>query len=115
MSSSTQPILLITTPGSDPSKELEDYAQAKVGSDRYASLAMGGGQQETAIKLLNGAAVNGEWVCLKNLHLVVAWLPTLEKAIAALHSTMHKDFRLWLTTEPHRDFPAILLQVGGCV
>jgi len=40
----------------------------------------------------------------------VAWLPTLEKAVASLAAAMHPDFRLWLTTEPHPLFPPILLQ-----
>ena len=106
------PILLITTPGSDPSKELGDLAESKgLGKgDRYRDLAMGGGQQAAALDLVTRAASAGDWVCLKNLHLVVAWLPTLEKAIASLTPEMHPDFRLWLTTEPHHLFPPILLQ-----
>lgn len=50
----------------------------------------------------------GDWLCLKNLHLVVAWLPCLEKELSALET--HADFRLWLTTEPHEQFPPLLLQ-----
>ena len=73
---------------------------------------MGGGQQETALELLREAAREGDWLCLKNLHLVVAWLPTLEKAISSLISSMQPNFRLWLTTEPHKDFPPILLQTS---
>ena len=105
-----QPVLLITTPGSDPSKELQDFAHEAVGRDRYRDLAMGGGQQAAALELLGAAARDGDWLCLKNLHLVAAWLPTLEKALAALVPSMHADFRLWLTTEPHPLFPPILLQ-----
>ena len=40
---------------------------------------MGQGQAEVAMQLLHECAANGEWLCLKNLHLVTAWLPTLEK------------------------------------
>jgi len=40
---------------------------------------MGQGQAEVAMQLLQECATNGEWLCLKNLHLVTAWLPTLEK------------------------------------
>lgn len=50
----------------------------------------------------------GDWLCLKNLHLVVAWLPSLEKELSSLEP--HADFRLWLTTEPHDQFPPLLLQ-----
>mgnify|MGYP000073368515 CR=1 FL=1 len=58
--------------------------------------------------MLAEAMKNGTWLCLKNLHLVVAWLPTLEKALSS--TKPHPDFRLWLTTEAHAKFPAILLQ-----
>ena len=58
--------------------------------------------------MLKDCAKEGDWLCLKNLHLVTAWLPTLEKEMKSLKP--HKDFRLWLTTEPHSKFPAILLQ-----
>jgi len=102
------PTLLITTPGADPSKELADFAMEFVGTGRYKSLAMGGGTHDQALTSLQEASADGTWLCFQNLHLVVAWLPTLEKALAALKA--HEHFRLWLTTEPHRTFPRILLQ-----
>ena len=47
---------------------------------------MGQGQAEIALKLLDECAKQGEWLCLKNLHLVTAWLPTLEKVcLSQLH------------------------------
>ena len=58
--------------------------------------------------MLHEAAKAGHWLCLKNLHLVVHWVPQLEKELAGV--TPHPAFRLWLTTEPHANFPAILLQ-----
>ncbi|CAM9334952.1 unnamed protein product, partial [Hapterophycus canaliculatus] len=109
--SATIPVLLITTSGADPGKEMEELAEKTivlVSPDRYQEVAMGGGQQEIALTLLRAAAQAGDWLCLKNLHLVVAWLPFLEKELSALEP--HADFRLWLTTEPHEDFPPILLQ-----
>jgi dynein heavy chain 2 len=68
---------------------------------------MGGRQNETAIELIKNAAIKGEWVCLKNLHLVTSWLPSLEKEIKMLEPD--KKFRLWLTSEPYAKFPSILL------
>ena len=47
--------------------------------DMCMKVAMGQGQAEVAMQLLQDCATNGEWLCLKNLHLVTAWLPTLEK------------------------------------
>jgi dynein heavy chain 2 len=107
-SSPADPILLISSPGADASKELQEFAAKTVGSDHYEELAMGGGQQEAAVELLRSAASAGSWLCLKNLHLVVAWLPTLEKELSSLEP--HANFRLWLTTEAHHSFPSILLQ-----
>ena len=73
------PVLMITTTGADPSRDLSEFAAKEVGTAHYAELAMGGGQQENAMRILTQAAVKGDWVCLKNLHLVTAWLPKLEK------------------------------------
>jgi dynein heavy chain 2 len=104
------PLMLITMPGADPSKELEEFAKKTVGKDRYKSLAIGGGQEEKALEMLRSAAINGDWLCLKNLHLVVGWLGTLEKELNVLQRK--EGFRLWLTTEPHTKFPPILLQTS---
>lgn len=106
--SATQPLLFITAAGADPTQELEDFAAKKIGHGRFHQLAMGSGQTEGAIEMLEQAAEDGSWLCLKNLHLVTGWLPVLEKLLASLKP---KDtFRLWLTTEPHEKFPNILLQ-----
>lgn len=102
------PLLLISSAGADASKELQEYAAKTVGAGNYEELAMGGGQQEVAQHLLRNAAANGTWLCLKNLHLVIAWLPTLEKELTAIEP--HKDFRLFLTSEAHPGFASILLQ-----
>ncbi|KAG6550186.1 hypothetical protein Mapa_008144 [Marchantia paleacea] len=102
------PVLLITAPGADPSLELEEFAVHKVGHSNYHQLAMGQGQAQEALKLLQESAKVGSWVCLKNLHLVVSWLPLLEKEIHRL--IPHPSFRLWLTTEPHDLFPRSLLE-----
>lgn len=107
-SSPLEPILFIISPGSDPSTELQEFAETVVGRQSFHELAMGGGQNEIAIELIKASAQKGEWVCLKNLHLVTSWLPSLEKEIKML--TPDKKFRLWLTSEPHGKFPSILLQ-----
>jgi dynein heavy chain 2 len=103
-----EPILLIVSPGTDPSIELEDLAGSIVGKEHYHQVAMGQGQSDVALSLLHECANNGEWLCLKNLHLVIPWLTVLEKEFNSL--TPHENFRLWLTTESHPSFPPILLQ-----
>jgi len=103
------PILMITTAGADPTQELEDSATREM-PGRYKQLAMGGQQCATAITMLQEAAKIGAWLCLKNLHLVVHWVPQLEKELSSLSVLANSTFRLWLTTEQHAHFPTILLQ-----
>ena len=107
-STCNDPILFIISPGSDPSTELTEFAEQVVGRACYHELAMGGGQHELAIETMKSAAIKGEWVCLKNLHLVTPWLSVLEKEFKMLKPD--RKFRLWLTSEPHVKFPSILLQ-----
>ena len=69
---------------------------------------MGQGQAEVAIERLQQSAKSGSWLCLKNLHLMTFWIPILEKELHSMN--LHQDFRLWLTTESHSNFPATLLE-----
>lgn len=116
----TEPILLITTPGADPSQEVEELAEKTVGFGHYTVIAMGQGQQDAALNAVKAARKSGDWVFLKNLHLAVSWIPILEKELNS--SSPHQNFRfihvlcftndirLWLTAEPHPKFSTILLQ-----
>ncbi|KAK3801155.1 hypothetical protein RRG08_006872 [Elysia crispata] len=104
----TEPVLIVISAGADPSQELQDLAGETIGIERYHQVAMGQGQAEVALKLLRECSKSGDWLCLKNLHLVTAWLPVLEKEINTMQP--HNDFRLWMTSEVHIKFPTILLQ-----
>ncbi|PSN45379.1 Cytoplasmic dynein 2 heavy chain 1 [Blattella germanica] len=104
----TEPILLVISPGADPSEELRSLAQLTVGEQHYFEVAMGQGQVTIALEHLHTAARQGSWLCLKNLHLMTYWLPTLEKELKSLEA--HENFRLWLTAEAHLKFSAILAQ-----
>ncbi|OXB57863.1 hypothetical protein ASZ78_016437 [Callipepla squamata] len=104
----TEPILIIISPGADPSQELQELASVEGNTECYHQVAMGQGQADLAIQTLKECARNGEWLCLKNLHLVIPWLPVLEKELNALQP--QPNFRLWLTTEVHPKFTPILLQ-----
>lgn len=46
---------------------------------------------------------------LQNCHLLVKWLKDLEKSLERIIKP-HPDFRLWLTTDPIKDFPIGILQ-----
>ncbi|KAJ3344816.1 Cytoplasmic dynein 2 heavy chain 1 [Entophlyctis luteolus] len=71
-------------------------------------IPMGQGQGMIAINELKEMASKGGWVCLQNVHLAISWLPELEKDFGSLD--LHPKFRLWMTSEPHSNFPISLLQ-----
>jgi hypothetical protein len=52
----------------------------------------------------------GDWLLLKNLHLVVSWLPELEKAIHGIAGDRSPSFRLFLASQSHAKFPQTLLE-----
>ncbi|KAH3759574.1 cytoplasmic dynein 2 heavy chain 1 [Pelomyxa schiedti] len=112
----TTPILLITTPGADPSHDVEVLAEEILGSDSahadtptLLALAVGQVQQEQILEALHTARTRGSWLLLKNVHLAVAWLHSID-AILAEASLPHENFRLWLTSESHEKISPILLQ-----
>ncbi|GAA6081849.1 cytoplasmic dynein 2 heavy chain 1 isoform X1 [Tachysurus ichikawai] len=104
----TEPVLIIISPGADPSQELQELANHTVGLEHYHEVAMGQGQADVALQVLRECVCNGEWLCLKNLHLVTQWLPLLEKELNNMQPKA--GFRLWLTAEVHPNFTPILLQ-----
>ena len=80
--SSSEPVLIIISQGSDPSEELRELAQ-RCRKQLY-EVSMGQGQVEVALSNLHSAATEGDWLCLKNLHLMTHWIPSLEKELASI-------------------------------
>jgi dynein heavy chain, axonemal len=69
------------------------------------------GQAPIATKMIEDGIREGNWVFLANCHLMSSWLPTLDKMIESLpEKKPHSDFRLWLSSNPSRDFPIAILQ-----
>ena len=54
------PLLFMTSQGADPSQELQDVASGIVGAEAYHQLAMGQGQTQPALDLLQSCARSGE-------------------------------------------------------
>ncbi|KAG5491847.1 hypothetical protein JIQ42_01756 [Leishmania sp. Namibia] len=106
-SDANRPVLVITSAGADPSQELQAIALHKMGRTRFHQLAMGSGQTSEAMRLLHESAAKGEWLFLKNLHLVIPWVSHLQMELMALKPDA--SFRLFLTSEAHDEFPSILL------
>jgi dynein heavy chain 2, cytosolic len=82
------------------------------GQGSYTELALGQGQHEAAIAALHSAAAAGGWLCIKNAHLAVAWLPEFHRKLATAAASAAPGFRLWMTSEPHELFPAALLSAS---
>ena len=106
----TSPVVFILSPGADPQNDLQKLAESLgFSGSKLKFLSLGQGQAPIALQLLDTAVNNGNWLMLQNCHLLVPWLRTLEKTLDKIQNP-HKDFRLWLTTEPTEGFPIGILQ-----
>ncbi|KAG2840968.1 Dynein heavy chain 8, axonemal [Phytophthora cactorum] len=77
---------------------------------------MGEGQEAVAARTVASAMLNGSWVLLQNCHLGLNYMDSLcetlttsNSANAAVTPARAPEFRLFLTSEPHPDFPISLL------
>ncbi|KAF5303585.1 hypothetical protein FQR65_LT08186 [Abscondita terminalis] len=61
----SEPILFVTTPGTDPSIEIKEFANNKIGKENYTEISMGEGQETKALNAVSDAAkmANG-WLWL---------------------------------------------------
>jgi len=111
-SSSVTPVVFILSPGSDPGREVTKMSDEF--GVRLKATSMGQGQGPKAEKDLSVAVPRGQWVLLANGHLLWRWLHSkLEKFLEKLEEMKpHKDFRLWVTTEPTENFPLSILQMS---
>ncbi|KAJ8919734.1 hypothetical protein NQ315_006262 [Exocentrus adspersus] len=106
------PMICFLSIGSDPTPYIEQLAKRL--EFRVKSISMGQGQEVHARKMMTQAMTEGFWALLQNCHLsleymqeVLAQFMDLEKGIGSVHP----DFRLWITTEVHPEFPISLLQI----
>uniref|UniRef100_A0A7N8XJR9 Dynein axonemal heavy chain 10 n=1 Tax=Mastacembelus armatus TaxID=205130 RepID=A0A7N8XJR9_9TELE len=109
-STPSSPIVFILSPGSDPASDIMKLAERSgFGGNKFKFLAMGQGQEKVALQLLEMAVSWGHWLMLQNCHLLVNWLKELEKSLERITKPNPK-FRLWITTNPIKDFPIGILQ-----
>ncbi|GAB7338645.1 hypothetical protein MBLNU457_5378t2 [Dothideomycetes sp. NU457] len=105
--SALSPIALNSSPGFDASYKIDQLVSRE--QARCTSVAMGSNESITnADAALSGAAANGSWVLIKNVHLAPGWLQNLEKRIDSLKP--HADFRLFLSMESSPKIPVNLLR-----
>lgn len=104
------PLICLLSRGSDPTKLIEDLAKRK--KIKVLGVSMGQGQEIIARKYMATAAQEGQWVLLQNTHLGLSYLTEVESYLTKEGDSIHEDFRLWITAEPHPAFPIGLLQMG---
>ncbi|XP_076055179.1 LOW QUALITY PROTEIN: dynein axonemal heavy chain 5-like [Oratosquilla oratoria] len=103
------PLICFLSQGSDPSAQIEGLAKAKEMEMR--SISMGQGQESHARRLLQEAMTGGKWLLLQNCHLSLDFCQEILDSVTETDQ-IHPCFRMWLTTEVHKNFPIGLLQIS---
>ena len=106
---SSSPIALCSSPGFDASYKVDQLVERTQAN--CTSVAMGSTESiASADSALAGAAANGSWVLIKNVHLASEWLQNLVKRIDSLKP--NRDFRLFLSMETSSAIPSSLLRAS---
>eukprot|EP00762_Andalucia_godoyi_P003304 ANDGO_06532.mRNA.1 Dynein heavy chain len=106
----SSPLLMISTPGYDPTDAVEKLASETLGV-QFLSVALGDADSIVeAESLLNSATRSGSWLLLKNVHLALNWIETLDKRLATLSQMSRPSFRLFLSSESNSALPSTLLR-----
>ena len=112
-SSYKTPLVFVLSPGVDPTKQLTTLATT-IGQTTEIC-ALGQGQGPRAEALIDDGVNKGSWVFLANCHLMLSWMPVLEKKIDSICDgslETHESFRLWLSSNPDPKFPITILQAA---
>jgi len=112
VSDNKTPVILLLTPGADPTSQLEELAKKK--GVKIYPVSMGEGQEPHATRSVTTAMQEGAWSLLQNCHLGLGFMNKLEELIHKSHeeTTVDPAFRVWITCEPHPEFPINLLQMS---
>lgn len=103
------PVALCASPGFDASYKVDQLVERTQAT--CANVAMGSNESVASADVaLAGAAANGSWVLIKNVHLAADWLQNLVKRIDSLKP--HQDFRLFLSMETSPKIPSSLLRAS---
>jgi dynein heavy chain len=97
--------------GADPTGPIDEYAK-KHKQFPTGKVSMGEEQEIPAKALINQSMAAGKWVVLNNCHLSLEFMAELETFLNPKDKEVHPDFRLWITCEPHPEFPLGLLQMA---
>lgn len=72
---------------------------------------MGQGQEIYAKRIIANLISNGGWILLQNCHLSLLYINELFNLLTETEN-IHDEFRLWVTTEVHPQFPITFLQTS---
>lgn len=112
-SSPMVPLIFIVSSGTDPMADLLKLSEELGMSESFVQVSLGQGQGPKAEALLKESMQLGRWICLQNCHLAKSWMASLELLVESMDAeSIHKDFRLWLTSMPSPHFPPSILQRG---
>lgn len=103
------PLVCLLSTGSDPCGQVESLARVR--ELEYHQISMGQGQEERARKAITEAILYGHWLMLQNCHLCLEFSEDLIQLMVDSEE-LHRNFRLWLTTEQNKFFPIGLLQIS---
>ncbi|KAG8188595.1 hypothetical protein JTE90_005951 [Oedothorax gibbosus] len=102
---------VVFTLSADVDLEKDIFSLSKDINVQCSSISLSEGQEKAASQLIINAAKKGHWAVITNCHLLLSWLPTMEKFINVLQTLkVHENFRLWLSSSPTKDFPTSILQ-----
>jgi len=106
------PIALCCSPGFDASFKVESAVTQR--SIKCSNIALGSTESQVgADKAISEAAVTGNWVYIKNVHLALPWLQTLEKKFNTLRP--HASFRLFISMESSLKIPINVIRFSRVV
>ena len=109
-SNEATPILFLLSLGANPTSSLDDFAKRK--KTVLEKISMGEEQDKKALEAIKNGFITGDWVLLANCHLGLEFMSQLEDILKPKTQRVHPKFRLWLTCEPHPQFPLGLLQMS---
>ena len=103
------PFVCILSMGSDPTELILNLAKKK--KKEVLSVSMGQGQEIVARRYMDQGAATGCWALFQNCHLGLKFLEEVEQRLSS-DEVFDEDFRVWVTAEPHPQFPIGLLQMS---
>jgi dynein heavy chain, axonemal len=81
------PLIFVLSAGSDPMKDVLQFADSMKMSKRFNAISLGQGQGPRATKMVETGMQKGEWVLLQNCHLMTSWMNNLEKIVEDIDPT----------------------------